>query len=80
MAKLFFSTSENQQNDALAKVSIYLLGEIGEVLTQNSTLEISSTNIIDLIESVMFRIGAAFDTITYGLSALLKLFEKFTQS
>jgi hypothetical protein len=38
MAKLFFSTSENQQNDALAKVSIYLLGEIGEVLTQNSTI------------------------------------------
>ena len=25
----------------------------------------------------MFRVGAAFDTITYGLSALLKLFEKF---
>ena len=33
---------------------------------------------MDLIESVMFRIGVAFDTIAYGLSALLKLHEKFT--
>jgi hypothetical protein len=32
---------------------------------------------LNLIESVMFRIGVAFDTIAYGLSALLKLHEKF---
>lgn len=32
---------------------------------------------MDLIESVLFRIGVSFDTIAYGLSALLKLYDKF---
>ena len=38
MAKLFFSTCENLQNDALAKVCIYLLGELGEVILKNREL------------------------------------------
>jgi AP-1 complex subunit gamma-1 len=35
MAKLFYSTCENIQNDALAKLCIYLMGEIGEILLKN---------------------------------------------
>lgn len=30
------------------------------------------------MESVIFRVGVSFDTITYALSALLKLYEKFS--
>lgn len=77
MAKLFYSTCENIQNDALAKICIYLLGEIGEVLLKNRELDLSESKILDLIESVLFRIGVSFDTVAYGLSALLKLYEKF---
>lgn len=73
MAKLFYSTCENIQNDALAKICIYLMGEIGEVLLKNRELGLNESNVLDLIESVLFRIGVAFDTIAYGLSALLKL-------
>jgi len=40
-------------------------------------LDVNETKILDLIESVLFRIGVAFDTVAYGLSALLKLYEKF---
>lgn len=40
-------------------------------------MDVNETKILDLIESVLFRIGVSFDTVAYGLSALLKLYEKF---
>ena len=42
-------------------------------------IEITETNILDLIESVIFKIGIGNDTISYGLSTLLKLYEKFRE-
>ena len=47
------------------------------MLLRNKTLSLTETVILDLIETIIFRIGAAFDTITYALSALLKLHDKF---
>lgn len=40
-------------------------------------IEISETNILDLVEQLLFRAGVLNDTVSYGLSCLLKLYEKF---
>jgi hypothetical protein len=77
MSKLFFSNVDNTQNDALSKITIYLLGELSEVLLGISSLNIREVNILDLIESIIFKVNIANDTVAYGLSALLKLHDKF---
>lgn len=56
---------------------MYLLGEFSNVLTQVKQVEVRDINIIDLIEQIIFRVGAANETIEYGLSALFKLYDKF---
>jgi len=33
---------------------------------------------LDLIESIIFKAGIGNDTISYGMSCLLKLYERFT--
>lgn len=43
-----------------------------------TSIEINEQNILDLIENIIFKAGICNDTIAYGLSCLLKLFEKFT--
>ena len=42
-------------------------------------MTLTETNVLDLIETIIFKIGIGNDTISYGLSTLLKLYEKFTQ-
>jgi len=44
------------------------------VLLKFSGLSITEQNVIDLIESIIFKIGISNDTIAYGLSTLLKLY------
>jgi hypothetical protein len=56
---------------------MYLLGEFGLVLTRVKQIEVKDTNVVDLIEQIIFRPGAANETIEYGLSALFKIFDKF---
>lgn len=80
MAKLFFSTCENLQNDALCKITLYLIGELVDVLFRVKGIQIKDLNILDLIENIVFKVGISNDTIAYGLSALLKLYEKFPSS
>jgi len=46
-------------------------------LPKISEIEISETNILDLVEHLLFRVGVLNDTISYGLSSLLKMHEKF---
>ena len=41
LAKLFFSTSENTQNDALCRITLYLLGELAHILPKVHQVEIS---------------------------------------
>lgn len=78
LAKLFFSTSENPQNNALSGVTLYLIGELVEILFRVKGVSITEQNVLDLIENIIFKVGIANDTISYGLSTLLKLYEKFT--
>ena len=77
LAKLFFSASQNLRNDTLCKVTMYLIGELSSALLRVREVEIRENNIIDLIEQILFRPGAADETIEYGLSALFKLHDKF---
>lgn len=77
LAKLFFSASQNLRNDTLCKVTMYLIGELSAALLRVREVEIRENNIIDLIEQILFRMGAASETIEYGLSALFKLHDKF---
>ena len=56
---------------------MYLLGELALVLLKVRQVEISQSNVIDLIEQVIFRPTASPETLEYGLSALFKLFDKF---
>lgn len=49
MAKLFFSTSENPQNDALSSVTLFLIGELAEVLFRIKGITINEQNVLDLI-------------------------------
>lgn len=78
MAKLFFSSAENPQNDALSSVTLFLIGELSPVLLRLREVSISEVNVLDLIESIIFKVGVGNDTVSYGLSTLLKLFEKFS--
>ena len=55
LAKLFFTTCENTQNDALSRITLYLLGELAHLLPRISEIDISDENVIDLIEQVIFR-------------------------
>lgn len=77
LAKLFFSACQNLRNDTLCKVTMYLLGELSNVLMRVSQVEVREVNIIDLIEQIIFRPGTANETIEYGLSSLFKLYDKF---
>lgn len=77
MTKLFFTTCENTQNDALSRITLYLLGELAQILPRIEEIEITEDNILDLIEQIIFRPTVEYDTISYGLSALMKLHDKF---
>ena len=74
MAKLFFSSAENPQNDALSSVTLFLMGELSPVLLRLKGVSVAEENILDLIESIIFKAGTANDTVSYGLSTLLKLY------
>jgi len=74
MAKLFFSSAENPQNDALSSMTLFLIGELSHVLFKISKAKITESNVLDLIESIIFKVGINNDTIAYGLSTLLKLY------
>lgn len=76
MIKLFFSATENPDNEALGKVSLYLLGEFGQVLMNNREVAISEDHILSLVENLILRAGASDDIISYGLSCLFKLADK----
>lgn len=79
LAKLFYSACENPQNDSLCQITMYLLGEFGTLLTSHTRFGITNANILDLIETVIFKNGIADETLEYGLSALFKLFGKFKE-
>jgi AP-1 complex subunit gamma-1 len=78
LAKLFFSASENPQNDALGSVTLFLIGELSHILFKIKGVSINEQNVLDLIESIVFKAGILNDTISYGLSCLLKLYEKLS--
>lgn len=78
LAKLFFSASENPQNNALSGVTLFLIGELVDILFRIKGISITEQNVLDLIENIIFKVGIANDTIAYGLSTLLKLYEKFS--
>jgi hypothetical protein len=48
------------------------------VLLRLREVSIGEDNILDLIESIIFKVGVGNDTVSYGLSTLLKLYEKFS--
>ncbi len=48
------------------------------MLLRISGTKIIESNVLDLIESIIFKVGVSNDTIAYGLSTLLKLYEKFS--
>lgn len=57
MAKLFFSTAENPQNDALGCITLYLIGELSQVLLKFRGVPVTESQILDLIESIIFKVG-----------------------
>lgn len=78
LAKLFFSSAENPQNNALASVTLFLIGELSHILFRVKEVEITEQHVLDLIESIIFKVSINNDTISYGLSCLLKLYERFS--
>ena len=78
LAKLFFSAAENPQNNALASVTLFLVGELSNILFRIREIDVNEQHVLDLIESIVFKAGIKNDTISYGLSSLLKLYEKFS--
>ena len=78
ISKLFFANAENTQNNALGSVTLFLIGELSHILFKLQGTSIKEENVLDLIESIIFRVGIHNDTISYGLSCLLKLYEKFS--
>lgn len=63
LAKLFFSTCQNLRNDTLCKVTMYLIGELSNILTHVREVQIKENNIIDLMEQILFRPSVASETI-----------------
>lgn len=55
-----------------------MVGELSQVLLKLRAVSINESQVLDLVESIIFKAGIENDTISYGLSCLLKLFEKFS--
>ncbi len=56
---------------------MFLIGELSKVLFRIRGVQITEQNVLDLVESIIFKAGISNDTISYGLSCLLKLYERF---
>lgn len=54
------------------------MGELSHVLFKIKEVSINEGHLLDLAESIIFKAGIKHDTISYGLSCLLKLHEKFS--
>ena len=59
-------------------MTLFLIGELSHILFKIKGVSINEQNILDLIESIIFKAGILNDTISYGLSCLLKLYEKLS--
>ena len=59
-------------------MTLYLIGELSHILFRVREVEITEQHVLDLIESIIFKVSINNDTISYGLSCLLKLYERFS--
>jgi len=55
-------------------MTLFLIGELSHVLFKITKAKITESHVLDLIESIIFKVGVSNDTIAYGLSTLLKLY------
>lgn len=76
MIKIFFAATSNIANESLNKITLYLLGEFSKVLLNNSEVRVTEDDILNLVETIMLRVGVSDDTLGYGLNCLVKLFDK----
>ena len=70
---LFLTTAENPQNGNLARVTLFLIGELSNILLKIKVEKISEKNVLKLIEGIIFKADVDNDIIAYGLTCLLKL-------
>ena len=83
--KLFFSLRENITQDGLAKVGLWCIGEYSTILISGSTtgpdntpITVTQEEVVDLIDKVLSRHNLSEQVKEYALTALIKLYTKFT--
>lgn len=59
MIKVFFAATSNLNNESLNKIALYLLGEFSKVLLSNSEVRVTEGDIMNLVESIMLRVGVS---------------------
>lgn len=85
VVKLFFSLRENLNQDGLAKVSLWCIGEFATLLVSgkatspdNTPISITQEEVVDLVDKVLGRLNVSEQVKEYALTCLIKLFTKFT--
>ena len=86
VSKLFFSLKENLNQDGLAKVGLWCIGEYASTLIGgNSTtpdgtpIQVTQEEVVDLVDKVLARHNVSEQVKEYALTCLIKLYTKFTQ-
>ena len=85
--KLFFSLRENLNQDGLAKVALWCIGEFATLILSgkttgpdNTPIAVSQEEVIDLVDKVLARHNVSEQVREYALTTLIKLYTKFTQN
>jgi AP-1 complex subunit gamma-1 len=82
--KLFFALKENMNQDGLAKVGFWCIGEFSHHLVDGNAvgpdgapIRVSEEEVLDLIEKVLDRINLSELVREFALNCLVKLYAKF---
>jgi len=85
--KIFFSLRENITQDGLCKVGLWCIGEFGQLIISgkavapdNTPIQISEEEVINLIERILKRFGLSELVKEYTLTCLIKLYTKFNRT
>jgi len=86
VSKLFFSLKENLNQDGLAKVGLWCIGEYASTLIGGKTttpdgapIQVTQEEVVDLVDKVLARHNVSEQVKEYALTCLIKLYTKFTQ-
>jgi hypothetical protein len=84
--KLYLALKNNYTKEGLAKTAIYVIGELGDILVNNTvqgpdneTLRVSEDDVLSLFKTIQDNENTSQSVLEYLMNALVKLSNKFSQ-